>query len=122
LGYGSEVWGYVNGDDVEVVHNTFCKRVLRVKKSTQSTAILGELGRVPLALVRKERMLKYWCKLVNNRYGLVFSAYTQLRDNADKSLDYPGLNWASQIKYILQSLGCFEVWLYQDSSGSCWSS
>jgi hypothetical protein len=60
LGYCFEVLGYVNGDDVEVVHNTFCKRVLRVKKSTQSAAILGELGRVPLALVRKELMLKYW--------------------------------------------------------------
>jgi hypothetical protein len=76
---------------------------------------LGELGRVPLALVRKERMLKYLCKLVNNRYGLVFSAYTQLREDADKSLDYSGLNWASHIKSLLQSLGCFDVWLYQDS-------
>jgi hypothetical protein len=29
---GRKACGYVNGDDVEVVHNTFCKRVLRVKK------------------------------------------------------------------------------------------
>jgi hypothetical protein len=45
----------------------------------------------------------------------VFSAYTQLREDADKSLDYSGLNWASHIQSMLQSTGCFEVWLYQDS-------
>jgi hypothetical protein len=27
LGYGSEVWGYVNGDDVEIVHNTFVSHI-----------------------------------------------------------------------------------------------
>jgi hypothetical protein len=38
LGYGSEVWGYVNGDDVEVVHITIiCKRTLRAKNNSVSS-------------------------------------------------------------------------------------
>jgi hypothetical protein len=115
LGYASEVWGYAKADDVEVVHNTFCKRVLCVKKSSHTSAVLGELGRVPLALVRTERMLKYWCNLLKKRNTITSCVYSQLRLDADNTLEYSGLNWAFHVKNILQSLGCYDVWLQQDT-------
>jgi hypothetical protein len=47
--YGSEIWGFSNLNLIEKLHLRFCKIILKVKKSTSSNMVYGELGRVPLA-------------------------------------------------------------------------
>ena len=54
LSYGSEVWGFHSGHDVEKVHIKFCKRLLGVKKGTCNEFVYSELGRFPLQVTRKQ--------------------------------------------------------------------
>jgi len=44
LNYGCEVWGFMEASSVEKVHLKFMKQVLRVKNSTPSAFVYGEMG------------------------------------------------------------------------------
>ena len=55
--YGCELWGYVNCDIIERVDLKFCKMLLHMKSSTPSFMVYGELGRYPLAIDIKIRMV-----------------------------------------------------------------
>ena len=58
LQYASEIWG----NCVENVQLDFCKRLLGVKKSNCNVMIYAELGRLPLHVIRKFKIVKYWVK------------------------------------------------------------
>ena len=62
LSYASEIWFHAKGVEVEAIHTTFCRKVLCVKRSTHLTALYGELGIVPLIVIRKCNMIRYWIK------------------------------------------------------------
>ncbi len=64
--YGSEIWGYENLSMIEKLHLKFCKYITKVKNSTVTNIVMGELGRFPLDILVKSRMVKYWSKLVNS--------------------------------------------------------
>jgi hypothetical protein len=36
LNYCCEIWGFSDAKDVEKVHSEFCKRIMRIKRSTLS--------------------------------------------------------------------------------------
>ena len=55
LTYGCEVWGVYNYKEVNKLHIRFCKYLLGVKKQTPTYAVYGELCRVPLSVICKER-------------------------------------------------------------------
>ena len=59
LCYGCEVWGFHPVPDIERVHLKFLKQILAVKPQTCTNAVYGVLGRVPLHVVRKERLLNF---------------------------------------------------------------
>ena len=58
LFYGSEIWGFHNATEVEKLHLEFCKNVLKVKKSIVSMMVYSDLGRFPLLLGRKVKIIK----------------------------------------------------------------
>ena len=90
-------------------------RILNVKKSTNLTALYGELGQVPLMVFRKVIMIKYWIKILNqNDSFLVKKMYTLLKSDTDMNNNYKGNNWAYQIKSMLQQHGLeFNIWNQQ---------
>ena len=53
LSYGSEIWDFHEGKDIENVHKKVCKQMLCVKRSTNSIALYGDLGRIPLFIFVK---------------------------------------------------------------------
>ena len=60
LGYASEIW--FNGKEVrevEKVHLTYLKTMLKVKKSSYNNAINAKCGQFPLLLKQKVQVLKY---------------------------------------------------------------
>ena len=57
LTYGSEEWDFHAAPDIERVHLKFMQRILGVKPQTTNAAVYGELERVQLNIVRKERIL-----------------------------------------------------------------
>ena len=114
LNFGSELWGAHEATDIEMVHKKFMKRILNVKPSTNISALYGELGRFPLAVIRNISMIRYWTKVINlDETSLVKKVYFMLKCDSDSDRNYGGRNWASQIKTILQNHGLLNVWLDQ---------
>ena len=64
--YGSEIWGTGNCDILERVQLKFLKYTFKLKKSTPSHMIYGELGIMPISTDIKSRVISFWCKLIEN--------------------------------------------------------
>ncbi len=65
LTYGCEIWGYKIHKAMEVVHLTFLKYILGVKKTTCNHKVYGELGKYPVNVHIKSRMLSYWLRVID---------------------------------------------------------
>ena len=74
LTHGSELWEFHPAPDIERVHLKFLKQILNVKPQTSNIAVYGELGRVPSSIIRKERILRYWYKLIKSPDSLIHKA------------------------------------------------
>ena len=96
LNYASEVWGYDDCKDIEIVLNKFCRYLLGVKKSTNIAAMYGELGRMPLRGVRKLRMLKYWIRILenSNENPFVYKIYEMMYNDVIQGRYRVINNWA----------------------------
>ena len=57
--YGSEVLGFEKNDNNEKVHLQFLKKISRVRITTPNFLVYGELGRYPLIVNIKYRMLRF---------------------------------------------------------------
>ena len=97
LNYGCEIWGFHKAKDVEKIHMSFCKNTLGVKKSTCNSLVYYELGRFPLHITRKLRILKYWIKLKNSDNCILRSCLED-RENINDT-------WINQIQTELNNLG-----------------
>ena len=62
LSYGVEVWGMKSslGEAAEVLHRSFLKSLLEIRKSTSNEVALAELGRYPLQIRFWQQILKYY--------------------------------------------------------------
>ena len=65
LNYSAEVSGYFESKDIEHVPLNFLRKLLCVNKSTNLSGLCGELGTVPLIIIRKVHMFRYWLKYSN---------------------------------------------------------
>ena len=65
--YGCEIWGFGNNEIIEKVHLKFCKLLLHVKSSTPNYMVYGELGRSPLYLLIKSRIVSFWCRMMHGK-------------------------------------------------------
>ena len=62
LCYGCEVWEFNNVNDIEKIQIRFYKNLLGLNRNTSNISVFGKLGRYPLNIIIKERILKYWLK------------------------------------------------------------
>lgn len=119
LTYGCEVWGFERLDLIEKLHLRFCKLILQVNKSTPSCMIYGELGRYPVSVTVKTRVISYWCKLLSgprHKYAhLVYKLCYRLHNSGTVTMP-----WISFVKNILDELGLSNVWIDQEFSSSTW--
>ena len=67
INYGSEVWGFHHAKEIETIHNRFCRSVLKVPKNTSVCCVIGDLGHLPMYIVRKQKLLKYWLKIITKK-------------------------------------------------------
>ena len=98
LEYGSEIWA----DSKEVTDKLglsleISKQLLEVKKSIPNLDVYGELGRMPLLIRRKLKMISFWhiIKSLNDN-SLLSEMYNYLLSNNG---DVP---WIDEIKKILE--------------------
>ena len=103
------------GKDIEIIHTKFLRKVLCVNKSTNLLGLYGELGRIPLYIMGKANMVRYWIKLLkSNENKITKQVYQMLRQDANNNISYNKLSWASHIKSILETLGLSNFWTTQD--------
>ena len=106
------MWGFHSADAVERVHLNFCKKVSKLKKTTTSNIVYGELGRFPLELQRYFRIINYWLKIVCHKGNtLVCKIYYSLYKRLNEDVNI--INWASLTRNLLFKLGFADVWMAQ---------
>ena len=117
LNYSAEVWGNHPGADIERIHTKFCRKVLQVKTSTNLDCLYGELGRLPMSVMRKIIMIRYWIKIITSSHtSLLYRVYSMLMTDVENNDTYNGTNWAHQIKCILDNIGMSNIWINQAGS------
>jgi hypothetical protein len=113
LFYGVEVWGYLKlKNHIELVHTSFLRQFLRVRKSTPLLALYGETGRLPLFYFAALRMLRFWSKLMSlpeNRYVKV--AYNDAMQLYYTNPDYSP--WCSFVAKTLKQLSMYGYFEFQ---------
>ena len=113
VNYGCEVWGFHKDVDIETLHLSFLKRVLKVRKSTSNYMVYFELGGFPLYINRYCRKLKYWFKILKTENCILKNCYEDMfESSAFKPNDK--LNWGCKIRDILCKYGFNHVWLSQN--------
>ena len=74
--------------------------------------VYGELGRFPMLINRKIRILKSWVKIVNGKACPLVKQMYNVLHNATLS-DNRVINWASLVKSLINSLGFGLLWTEQ---------
>ena len=98
LNYGSELWCKSKEIQcIERVQLKFIKYLLGVKSSTCTLAVLGEVGRFPVAISQHIKLLKYWIRLLQTDDSkLVKKAFLTQRS----LLDAGYVTWISKVEEI----------------------
>ena len=86
-----------------------------MKSQTPSAAVYGELGRVPLRVMRKERILKYWFNVKCSTNTLLQETYLNEIHVAEQC-HYPTSMsfWTIKVKQLLDYLGFTFLWDSED--------
>ena len=112
LTYGAEIWGCRFQKVIEKVHAKFVRKYLGVGPSASTTAIMGETGRRPIAIVYHIRCFKFWLKIKNMPDDrLPKRLYLMLRIQEANGRK----NWISDFKDMLQKFGCEHFWRNQEN-------
>ena len=84
LHFSSEIWGLHTAKEIENIHTKFLRNILGVRRSTNLIGLYEETGRVPLQIIRKIHMFRYWIKLLQlNDNSIVKQMYISLMHDAD---------------------------------------
>ena len=77
---------------------------MNVQKTTPTAFVYNELGKFPLIIERKLRIIKYWLKIVNSDdNNLTKIVYKNLLLDATSQTECE--NWVSLVKYLLETNG-----------------
>ncbi|MES9884249.1 MAG: reverse transcriptase family protein [Sedimenticola sp.] len=104
--YGSEVWGFENSKLFENLHCSFLRTILKIRKSTPLYMLYAELGRYPIEIHIKSRMINYWMSLKTGKQSkLSILTYDTIVNDTNT------YKWLSCIRNILQNVGRNDLWL-----------
>ena len=112
--YGSEVWGCEDSSIIAKFQLQYLKLIMSVKKSTPNVMIFGELGVLPINLLIKNRVLNYWCKIVNNKQDKICNVMYRFMFELHKNNTYQ-CPWLTFVKESLEQLGFSEYWINQSA-------
>jgi hypothetical protein len=98
---------------VEKVHLKFCKLLLNLKTSTANCLVYGELGRFPLSVNIKQRMVSYWTKLISGKQTKLCSITYRLMFHLF-SVQNVNFQWLTYVKGIFDECGLTYIWNSQN--------
>lgn len=116
--YGAEVWGYEKDEIIESLHLEYCKYLLKVKKCTPNCIVYGELGRVPMSVNIKARMIGFWKRIVTGKKEKISRTLYEMLYKLDSSNVYHS-KWLNCIKDILFECGFHDAWNNQFVDMNC---
>lgn len=106
LTYGAEIFGYENLDMIEKIHTNFLRKITKARRSTPLHFLYGELGRYPISITIKTRMISLWNRLLTAKdQNISLNIYKYLM-----TLPQTNLKWPNKIKEILFSVGRPDLW------------
>ena len=109
MSYGCEIWGFKEDRDLEKVEIKFLKSILHLPDSTPTMAVRGELGQLPIFLLWKERILKYWNRLCSENIPIFLREAASLSlHNATAGKQSWAMNTASIFNHAGYSSSFFE--------------
>ena len=119
--YSCEICGFGNNATIERVHLKFLKIIFRLKRSTPSFMIYGELGLTPITVDIQARIVSYWSKLLkNDRFKLTSAMCIEIflmhRNGIYKS------KYIDNIKSLIEKNGFSGIWVSQNVINSKWFS
>jgi len=92
------------------------KRILKVKQSTPSVMLYGDLGRVPLSIRIKQKVIEYWYDMINSDNKLSSIVHRLIfQDNVHNGHSYEWLNF---VKTIFNDGGITYIWQSRFVNGS----
>ena len=112
--YGCEIWGKnSNSNIVESFHLKYLKNMLKLKKSTPSLMVYGELGKTLLEIKINTRMLSFWSRILNSNekklshllYKLIYKLHVNNIYHSE---------WVLCIKKLLIEIGEPSLWEKQE--------
>ena len=110
--YASEVSGFESCDILERLCIQFYKIILRAKKTTPNTILYGELGRYPISIAVKSRMIGFWQKLINGKSDKIsYKLYKILLALHEKDIFHS--KWLLSIRNTLHESDKDLTWLSQ---------
>ncbi|MEW8548397.1 MAG: hypothetical protein AB2693_33250, partial [Candidatus Thiodiazotropha sp.] len=96
-------------DLIEKLHNDFLRKITLSKKSTPLYMLLGELGRYPLKIIIKSRMVGFWKRLVQSKeMKLSYLLYQSLKHSSNVKS-----KWITCIESIFNEIGRPDIWYSQ---------
>ena len=117
--YGSEIWGYENTNQLQVMCNNVMRRFLKLHKSTPMNMLIGELGMKEIAEYIDNRMLNFWCNIATGEEGKIStSLYKWIKVMYDKNV-YKS-PWLDKIKSLLDGIGMHNVFNTITSVNKAW--
>ena len=114
--YGSEIWGYENVNILEKLQLQFLKYVFHLPRNTMTDMLYGETGFVPVSILIKSRLIRFWSGLVlsQNAHKLSSKMYKLMYDlHRNDVFECP---WLDNVKSILIECGYDCVWETQSFS------
>ena len=100
--YGSEVWGYSNLDYIDKLHLKFLQ-----KKINSQCNGYGELGRHPISVQVKSRMLNYWRHIAPGNVVKLSSILYKLMLNISNEIK---CKWIQFVEKTLNDLGLSNIY------------
>jgi hypothetical protein len=108
LTFGSEIWGFETLNDIEKVHNEFLRKITKSRNSTPLYMLYAELGRHPISISIKSRMIGFWNRLILGKHSkLSYQLYDFLLKH---DINF---KWINSIKGILTSAGRPDIFNFQ---------
>ena len=100
INYSADIWSCgKENDNIERVQLRFIKFLLGVKSSTCSLAVYGEVGRFPMYLYQRLKIIDYWLRLERlNNGSLLSQVYLMVKSMFNNGFK----SWLDTVKYVLQ--------------------
>ena len=107
--YGCEVWGHQRVDSIEKLHLKFLKYVLGVKLSTCNSIVYGELGRFPLIINLKKRIIGFYARTLAGKKEKLSHIICRRLITMHNEGTYLS-KWTSCVRNILNECGLSNIW------------